>query len=354
MTDLSSHPNIKKLDTDGMYDKIFHFPEQLEDAVEIGRGITQVESRIQNIKNITLAGMGGSAIAGDLIGSCLSKLIPVPFSVCRNYSLPNYIDNSSLVIVSSYSGNTEETLSAMKNAIDRKANVVCLTTGGRIGEIADEKSYRLIRLPQGYPPRAALGFSFIPLLYLFHKVFRLDDPLDSIIKTAARLKSNRQQYSVDTETGKNPARSLAQKLYGKIPIIYTGPDLTGPVGTRWKGQICENAKCPAFCNQYPEFNHNELVGWKVVDKLKNNMIVINIHDNDDSDRIKKRMGIVKGQIEDTGVEVIDIQSPDGSPLERIFSLIQLGDFLSFFLAILNNVDPTPVKAIDYLKEKMED
>ena len=350
---LDDQEKMKGLDPLGMYDKIYHFPEQIEQAMQIGKGIKIDKKKFAGIKNIVVAGMGGSAIGGDLVRSYLQGTAKIPFYICRHYRLPAFVGNKSLVIISSYSGNTEETLSAMNEAIKRKAKIACITSGGKVAEIALKKKYPLVELPKGYPPRAALGFSFVPLIFLLVKLdlsSKVDGDIQELI---LGLKAYRDRYAMKIETEKNPAKSLAQRLHKKIPIIYSGPELTDAIGTRWKGQICENAKCLAFNNLFAEFNHNELVGWNVIEPYRDRLIVIYLRDNDDHDRIKRRMEIVRQIIERTEVEVVDIYSHGDFIMGRIFSLIQLGDFMSFYLAVLNNVDPTPVKVIDFLKAELE-
>lgn len=349
---LNSAEVLKSVDPSGMYDKIYNFPEQLEDAAEIGRGLKPDAEYFRGISNITVAGVGGSAIGGDLVRSYLLSKIKIPFVICRHYRLPEFVDENSLVIASSYSGNTEETLSAFDDALRRGAKVACITTGGRLGEIAGERKLLMATLPRGFPPRSALGYSFVPLLYLVSKLGFVDGVEEDIAELIRGLKSYRDRYSVETETEKNPAKSLAIRLYNRIPIIYTGPELTDAVGTRWKGQICENSKALAFSNQFPEFNHNELVGWNVIDAYRDRVVVIYLRDSDDHDRVKLRMSIVREVIEKLDVEIIDIFSQGDFPLGRMFSLIQIGDFASFYLAVLNDVDPTPVEVIDYLKTRL--
>jgi glucose/mannose-6-phosphate isomerase len=335
-----------------MYDKIYNFPEQLEEAAKIGASLKPDTEYYNDIAHIIVVGMGGSAIGGDLVRSYIADKVPVPFYICRHYTLPEFVNEHSLVIVSSYSGNTEETLSAFKEAIDRKAKIACITSGGKVAELARENNYLLATLPKGYPPRAALGFSFIPLLYFLSKVGFIGPVDDDIARLAEGLKSVRDKYAADVDTDKNPAKKLAEKLYGKIPIIYTGPELTDAIGTRWKGQICENSKCLAFNNQFPEFNHNELVGWKVIDSYKDKIVVVYLKNNEDHDRVSRRMDIVRQVIEKLQVEVIDVNSQGDFRLGRMFSLIQLGDFASLYLALLNEVDPTPVEVIDFLKGEL--
>ena len=222
-----------------------------------------------------------------------------------------------------------------------------------MGEIAEANKYLWVKLPKGYPPRAALGYSFVPLLYLISKLGLIEDISDDVLNLIDGLKKFRGLYAADVETDKNQAKIYANKLFKKIPIIYSGPELTDAIGTRWKGQICENAKCLAFNNQFAEFNHNELVGWNKIDSYKENLKVIYLCDKDDYVRISERMSIVKDIISKYDVEIIEVFSQGDSPLLRMFSLIQLGDFISYYLAILNKIDPTPVKVIDYLKGELE-
>ncbi len=349
---LDSSEEIKNIDVSGMYDKIYSFPEQLEEAAQIGLSLNPDTNYFAGIKNIVVIGMGGSAIGGDLVRSYLADKINVPFYICRHYRMPQFVNENTLVIGSSYSGNTEETLSAFDDAMKRKAKIACITTGGELGRLAQENEFLMAQLPKGYPPRAALGFSFVPLLFLLSKLSFAPAVENDITGLIKELKSFRDSYSIDTDFDKNLAKSLAAKLYGKIPIIYTGPELIDAIGTRWKGQICENGKCLAFNNQFPEFNHNELVGWNVIDPYRDKIIVIYLKDTDDHDRVMKRMSIVKKIIKEQKVEVVEVESRGTSPLVRMFSLIQTGDFASFYLAILNNIDPTPVKVIDSLKDEL--
>jgi len=352
MEKIDSKEEIKKIDPAGMYDKIYKFPEQLEEAAEIGKKLNPDKKYYTGINNIVVAGMGGSAIGGDLVRSYLADKIDIPFYICRNYNLPQYVNKNSLVIVSSYSGNTEETLSAFDQAVDSGAKVACITTGGELAMRADENNFMVAILPKGYPPRAALGFSFTPLLFLLSKLGFTPDVENDVSILIKELKSFRDKYAIETGFDNNRAKNLAAKMYNKIPIIYSGPELTDAVGTRWKGQICENAKCLAFNNQFPEFNHNELVGWNVIKAYSDKLVVVYLKDSADHERVTKRMSIVKQIVNDRKVEVIDVDSLGSTPLVRMFSLIQIGDFTSLYLAILNNIDPTPVKVIDFLKNEL--
>ncbi len=353
MTVLDNLEQLRALDPANMYNRIFDFPEQMSDALTISQKWHVSSKDIAGVRNIVVVGMGGSAIGGDLVRSYLAGRLMVPFVVCRNYQLPEFVDDETLVIASSYSGNTEETLAAVDDALGRKAMLVAMTTGGMLSEVARLNGIPCLMLPQGLQPRAALGYSFVPLLVLMEKLGFIKDAAKDINSTIEWLKHERELHIEDLPASDNAAKFVATHVHGKIPIIYCGPTLTDSVGVRWKGQLCENSKALAFANQYAEFNHNELVGWsEALKPIAKHLIVIQLHDSDDHPRIKRRMDIVRELIEKLGVPVIEIESTGETPLQRMFSLIQYGDFVSYYLAILNGVDPTPVDAIEQLKKAL--
>lgn len=353
MSRLDDISDLKLVDPGGMYQAIIGLPDQIQKAVDLGRRL-EINSRdFAGIDNIILCGMGGSAIGGDLARTILTDKLSIPFIICRNYNLPAVAGKNSLVIGSSYSGNTEETLSAFCLAMAKGCQLAVLTTGGKLGEIAQKNNIPLVTLPSGLQPRAALGYSFVPLMLLFGKI-ELSEYGEGDFQDLARfLEQGQAAFAIESDSAENRAKQLAMLLYGRIPVIYTGPDLTDVVGTRIKGQICENAKMLAFNNQFPEFNHNELVGWKVLNSFRDYLRVIILKDKDDHPRVSARMDIVKNVIEKNGVDVFEVESRGDNRLQRLFSLIQLGDFLSFYLAVLNKVDPTPVEAIETLKQELE-
>jgi len=352
MTILDSIEIYPELDPSGMYLAIFNFPEQLEKAAVIGSEISLNRKKFANPDNIVLAGMGGSAIGGELASSYLRYELKIPFTVCRNYRLPGYVNRNSLVIISSYSGNTEETISAFEDALARDANIVCITTGGKIAELADKHGCPIVKIPSGLQPRAALGFSVIPILFIL-KDLGLAKFDETILTDLARgLKAYRGHYVREAGAEQNPAKQLAVKLHGKLPLIYSGPDLFDAVATRWKGQFCENAETLAFHNYFSEFNHNELVGFNKINHFRESLVAVILRDSSDHVRIAKRMSVIAEQLQEKGIEVVNVFSQGDFPLGRIFSLVQLGDFTSFYLAVLNGVDPTPVVPIEDLKKKM--
>ena len=352
MHSLDDINEIKKIDPDGMYDLIYQFPSQFEDALNTAQAAKLPDWNASQIQNIVLAGLGGSAIGGDLVRSYLAGRLNVPFFICRNYTLPNFAGESSLIFISSYSGNTEETISAYDDARKRKAKILTLSSGGKVGEKSLQNGITWVKIPKGFPPRAALGYSFVPVLVMLERLGFVQGEKDQIRRTGESLRSNRLKYRQESGAQENPAKRMTLELHQKLPIIYAATDHFDAVSTRWKGQICENAKMLAFNNVFPEFNHNELVGWKILSEYRDDLIVLILKDEDNHPRIKKRMEIVKGIIETERVRVIEVESRGEALLSRIFSLIQLGDFVSFYLAILNKEDPTPVKVIDFLKKEL--
>jgi len=228
--------------------------------------------------------------------------------------------------------------------------LAAVSTGGLLEEVAKLNDIPLAMIPPGMQPRAALGYSFSMLLLFLEKIGLLNGVTENLENVAAKLKSYRDNYIEDYPADKNMAKKLAERLHGNIPIIYSGPTLTDAVGARWKGQICENSKVLAFANQFAEFNHNELVGWfKDTKQLAGNLVAVVLRDFEDYPQIKSRMDIVKNILEELEVEVIEIYSRGDDRLERMFSLIQIGDFVSYYLAVLREVDPSPVEVIQRLK-----
>jgi glucose/mannose-6-phosphate isomerase len=336
-----------------MYNAIFDLPEQMAKALKMAGGWNVPVELFPDVRNVVVVGMGGSAMGGDIVRSFLASQMVIPFQICRNYALPEFVDDETLVIASSYSGNTEETLAAVDDALQRSAMIAALTTGGLLEEVAQLNEIPMIKLPGGLQPRAALGFSFVPLLVFLEKVGVVKDVQSQVKAAIDLMKSSRDRMTEDTSAMTNPAKQLAQLLHGKIPIVYAGPTVTDVAAVRWKAQICENAKCLAFCNVYPEFNHNEIVGWsRLTPEQKEQFIVINLRSEDDHDKVAARMDIVKRLIEEQDVMVLDLYASGDTVLERIFNLIQMGDFVSYYLAILNDIDPTPVEVIENLKQEL--
>ncbi len=337
-------------DSQGMYEKIVKFPSQFKEGWEIGKAAELPAVDPNVIKNIVVCGLGGSAIGGDLVRTYLAYQLGLPMYICRHYKVPEYVSQFSLCIISSYSGNTEETLSAYDDAKSRGALILAITSNGKLKEKALADGYKVIEIPPGFPPRAALGYSFVPMLTALSRMGFCKGVNPDIEASISFMQENVKSFTLDNED--NIAMQTAEKMHGKFPLIYGGQDYVDAVAVRFKGQICENAKQLSFFNFFPEFNHNELVGWGDMEPFKDKLYTVILKDKADHDRVSIRMKIVADIIREKGVEALEYESSGPNLLARIFSLIQFGDFTSLYLALLNEVDPTPVKVIDYLKDKL--
>lgn len=343
---------IKNIDKSNMYNVLRDFHVQVKDALDIINKYKLNKFSSRRIKSVIVSGLGGSAIGGDLFRSFTQYEIRVPVSVNRNYTLPKFADRNTLVIISSYSGNTEETISAYKQAIKAGCRIICITSGGEVQKVAEKNKHNCIIIPKGFQPRCALGYSFFTLLILFQKLGLIKGKREEIKETIKILEKGAGVYT-KLNLEKNPALKIAADLKGKLPVIYSSVDLLDIVNLRWRGQISENSKILAYGNLYPEMNHNELVGWKLNRDILKKTVVIFLKDRKDNNRIKLRMNITSEIIKEYADNILYLESSSRYKLGRIFDLIYLGDWVSYYLAILNNVDPTPVDAISFLKNKLE-
>ncbi|HYG84316.1 MAG TPA: bifunctional phosphoglucose/phosphomannose isomerase [Verrucomicrobiae bacterium] len=299
---------------------------------------------------IVIAGMGGSALAAGMAKNWLE--LPVPFEICRRYELPHYVSEQTLVIASSYSGNTEETLSALKNARLRGAQIAVLASGGRLVEIARERQYPLVVLPKGLEPRMAVLYNLRALVKLFGQYRLAADAYAEIAATSDWLKSEISNWLKDIPTEDNLAKQLALKAVGKTPVIYAGA-LMAPIAYKWKISFNENAKNVAFWNELPEFNHNEFIGW-TSHPVEKPFAVFDLVSSFEHPQVQKRFMISDSLLSGKRPHAITVPLNGESPLAQMLWGSVLGDFVSIYTAILNNVDPTPVALIEKLKIALTD
>ncbi|MFQ6113220.1 MAG: bifunctional phosphoglucose/phosphomannose isomerase [bacterium] len=340
-----------KYDSSDLLSRILKFPEQLQHAQTLSKSV-EIAFEADRILNICVTGMGGSAMSGDIVRTYLSDVLKIPIFVNRYYSLPNFVDEHSLVIVTSYSGDTEETLEAYDVAGARHAKIICVTSGGLLGEKAKFDRHPIYLIPTGYPPRSALGYLTVPILYSLHSMALTPNPEADILESVTLLERLAEQYHPNSED--NLAKEISYKLKDKIPLIYASVSRFEAVAFRWKTQLSENSKVLAFYNSFPELNHNEIMGWGPLREINRNFQVICLKDRDDHPKVKQRMSVTKEILEKKTAPIIEVESQGNSLLARILSLVFLGDMVSFYLAILNQVDPTPVKNIDYLKQRLRE
>ncbi len=336
-----------KLDSQNMYESILNFPENIKDALKIVSNFS-IKNRYKEIKNIVISGMGGSAIGADIVFAIGRDKIKIPFTVSRGYKLPNWVDKNTLVICSSYSGNTEETLASFDDAMKKKAQICGVTTGGVLKEKLTIHRKDKIIIPSGLQPRAALAFSFIPISKYLEELdilkFNFDLWISDFLNNIIGFQNN---YKLKSD--KNPVYCLAKNIFNKIPIIYADNSTLSIVSKRIKDQISENSKMLVYQNDLPELNHNEIVGWENNLKILKNFVIIWLKDERDYVRIKYRQKVSKNILEEIGIEQFSIQVEGVTFEERFLHMIHFGDWLSYWCAILHNTDPTPVEKIERLK-----
>ncbi|MDD5432355.1 MAG: bifunctional phosphoglucose/phosphomannose isomerase [Candidatus Omnitrophica bacterium] len=343
---------INKIDKSGLLDILLDFPVQCKVAISIADKVS-LPASFKDITKVVFLGSGGSAIGSDLVKSYLYFESKVSVSVIRDYDPPAYIDNNTLVFVVSYSGNTEETLSAYKSAVELGGKVIVVSSGGLLKECALRDKEVFIEVPPNIPPRCGLGYLSIIPLCILAKLGLIKDVRDEVIRLSSVLESLRD-LNLNPHIGQkdNIAKHIAFRLYNRFPVIYAPSIYFEACAVRFKGQLNENSKVLASSNVFPEVSHNEIMGWQAERRILKNVSVIMFRDNFINPRISKRMDIVRDLIRKRGVEVNEIHSRGTELLSRIFSLVYIGDFISFYLAILRGIDPTPIDNINYLKQEL--
>ncbi|MBK6363738.1 MAG: bifunctional phosphoglucose/phosphomannose isomerase [Saprospiraceae bacterium] len=321
---------------------IKNFPKQLKEAIEISNNLKPIPDT-KDVREVLIVGMGGSGIGGDFVQSIVFEDCSVPVLVIKGYELPAFINENSLVIVSSYSGNTEETIHAFQTALQKKCRIVCLSSGGTIEKEALKNNIPFVAVPAGYPsPRACLGFSVVLQLAILLKYNLIKSSLFEHIQIATDL------IKFEQDEIQNKAKTIAQQLSGKFVAIYS-TDRFEPVALRFRQQLNENAKVLCWHNVFPEMNHNELVGWAD----KSPVAVVFLRNKDDLKKNIQRMDICKNIISAKTNTFIEIYSKGQHKIEKLIYMIHLVDWISFYLAKIRNVDVSEVKVIDFLKTELE-
>lgn len=321
---------------------IARFPAQLIEALEIGAAAS-IQPHSFPLRNIYVAGLGGSGIGADFVKEFVADECKIPFTNGKGYGIPNFIDKHTLAIVSSYSGNTEETLSALKLIEATGAKIVCLSSGGKLIDRAIEMSYDYIKLPDDWPsPRACLGFSMVQQVVILEKLGLISDASTRQIKQSVEL------IKFNLEEIQSEAKRLAQAFQNKIPILYT-TDRMGAVVLRLRQQINENAKQLCWHHIIPEMNHNEILGWG---KKDNQFAVAYFRNTDDLKRNKVRIDINQKILSKYTDTILEVYSKGNNLIEKAIYFIHLGDWISWYLSELNGVDAVEIDVINYLKGEL--
>lgn len=333
-------------DPSGMLDVLKDFPSQCRQAVASADHLASISA--ERYRQVLVCGMGGSAIAGDL----LSVFLRLPTKVHRDYGLPPWIDKQALLIAISCSGNTEETLSAVQAGLKQGFQPICIFSGGLLRELARQHELPQIEIPAGLQPRAALAYLALPLLALAARNGLTRGQME-FERVLTELRQLTAQISSDVPVSHNPAKRLAKAIYGRVPLIYGISGAGELVARRWKTQLNENAKQPAFYGAIPELCHNEIVSLAPLRDLLPESIVLLLRDADERPENRKRVEILKEMLTDYSVPFEEVRPQGESHLSRLLAQIHLGDYVSVYLALLNEVDPTPVEPIERFKMRLK-
>lgn len=342
---------IKEVDKSGMGERLLNFHSQCETAVNIAKNL-EFPFYSDGIENIVISGMGGSAAGGNILISYLNRSLKIPCVVNRGYFLPGFANEKTLAIIVSYSGNTEETLSSLNDGYKKGSKIIALSSGGAVEEFCSEKNIPLIKIRGGQQPRESVGYLFFPLLVLMEKIGFVEGQEREILETIDVLKTLSRSYSPDTVETENDAKKLAIDIHGKIPLIYGVQDITDLVASRWKCQLNENGKVPSFYNVFPELNHNEIEGWDMHHEFGDKFFIIILRSEDESDSMSRQIEITKMILSDRVGGMREVWGKGRGKLAELFSLIYLGDWTSYYLAILNGIDPTPIRNIERFKKQL--
>lgn len=324
-----------------MNDLVENFPQQLREAIKIGDA-AKIHGDAGNIQNIIITGLGGSGIGGTILSEIVAGECPVPVSVNKDYFLPAYTGPNTLVVVCSYSGNTEETVQAMEIALEKKARVIAISSGGKIAEMAKQAGCDLILIPGGMPPRACLGYSLTQLFFVFGHLYLIAPSFrESILKSIELMEKEKNFIHEE-------AKRLTAFFYNKIPVLYACDGYNG-VATRIRQQINENSKMLCWHHVLPEMNHNELVGWA---ENHPECAVLLLRNTSDYSRTQARMEISKEVFNKYTPHVTELWSKGETMLQRSLYLIHLTDWVSCYLADKKQVDASEINIINHLKGEL--
>jgi len=350
MVDLNRPSQFGDVDSAHMLARIVELPQQIRDAWAQGSAL-DLPAGHKGAAHIVICGMGGSAIGGDLTRVLAEAESRVPIVVVRGYELPAFVSKDSLVIISSFSGATEETLSACEAALQRGSRVMAITTGGPLATRARQAGFPLVHFSFSGQPREAIGYSTLLMLAALCRLEYLADRGDDVTEAAALLERMVGELGPDAPAEQNTAKRIALKSFGKLGLVYGG-GLMGEVARRWKGQFNENAKHWAFFEQLPELNHNAVLGYQFPTDLAAKVLVIMVSSDLNHPRIKLRETITTEVLGRWGVQTELVLAEGQTALQHVLSASYVGDYVSYYLALLNDVDPSDIDTINFLKARL--
>jgi glucose/mannose-6-phosphate isomerase len=340
-------------DTLGFLDAVCGLPEQLASAHELAGAIDpSAFPRASDVDHVVVMGMGGSGVAGDVLAAVATDA-PVPVIVLKRYRAPAFIGPRTLAIALSYSGDTEETLTMASDAAERGARLVAISVGGALRDLAAERSGLHIGCPPGLLPRAALGALVAPLFVALFRTGLLPEAHALLVGAQEQLARRRDKCHPRVEGDANPARRLARRIDRTLPLVYGGGALGAVAAYRWKCDVNENAKAPAFWHAYPELDHNEICGWgQHGDVTRQLVTLVELRHGFEHPQLSRRFELTREIIEETLHQVLTVDAEGNGRLAQVLDLMYVGDFTSVYLALDNDVDPGPIDAIAQLKARL--
>jgi glucose/mannose-6-phosphate isomerase len=351
MTNLDHHHEFHAIDPQDMMSYIVDFPDQLEKAWQHAQGL-DLPTGFENVGRVVLCGMGGSAIGADLLAEMAADGCRVPLTIVRGYELPAFARGpETLVVAISKSGNTEETLAAFCTAAERDARLLAITTGGQLADLSRQFGGACWTFSYDSQPRAALGWLYGLLLPAFCRMSFGRSYADDLAEAIALMRTQSQEFGPEIPTAQNAAKQIAARLAGRLPVIW-GAGLLEPVARRWKTQLNENAKTWAHFEVMPELNHNAVVGFDHPEMIRQFTVVQLLSPRYDGKRVGKRHTITREMLAAENIPVETVEARGESRLTHQLTALYQGDYVSYYLAMVNRVDPTPVKSIDYLKGRL--
>lgn len=348
---LDDNTKISALDKQEMLKELDSFPGQCAEACRLGLD-QEIPDRYSRVNKILICGLGGSAIVGDLLKDYLITESKFPLIVNRDSHLPGFVDEQTLVILISYSGNTKETLHSLSDAVNKKACIAAVTSGGLLQKRAEKNNIPYVLVPGRRLPRASLGFMFFPVLNMLQKLKCISDKRKQVEEAVNLVKTLSRRWSSKIPVRRNEAKQLALALEGKIPILYGTNSHAEGIVRRWKSQLNENTKLFAGYNTFPEITHNEIECWKNVPDFIKLCKVVFFHEKLTYPEDKKRVLLSEKIISQIVGPVQHVYGEGKEKLARLFSLVYLGDFVSVYLALLYATDPTPMPNIDFIKKHL--
>jgi glucose/mannose-6-phosphate isomerase len=345
-----AQPSPLPIDSLDMWSATARLPEQVEEAVAAARGVKDLPQH-QRVENVVVLGMGGSGIAGDVLVAVAAPFMPVPVTVVKGYEPPDFVGTGSLVFALSFSGDTEETLEAAAGAFEAGASLIVVSAGGSLVSLAGEWDVPVVAVPPDIPqPRSAIGAMAIPPLVVLEEVGLFPGASQWIDQAVDQLRVRRDEL---VRPGSR-ADELARRIGRTIPLVHSSGDLGAAAAVRWKTQINENAKCPAFWNVYPELCHNEVAGWgQHGDATRQLITLVNLRHDAEHPQVSRRFDLVTEVLREVVADVLEVRAGGEGDLAQLLDLALIGDFVSLHLAGNEGIDPGPVPVLDEMKEQLK-